>query len=36
MGEVDLAKGRTKLVVRALEIPGKRAFDLKAVKLRRV
>jgi arylsulfatase A len=36
LGAVDLAKGRTKLVVRALEIPGKQAFDLKAVKVRRV
>jgi len=34
LGAVDLAKGRTKLVVRALEIPGKQAFDLKAVKVR--
>ena len=36
LGAVDLAKGRTKLVVRALEIPGKQAFDLKADKVRQV
>ncbi len=36
LGAVNLAKGRTKLVVRALEIPGKQAFDLKAVKVRQV
>ncbi len=36
LGAVDLAKGRTKLVVRAMEIPGKQAFDLKAVKVRQV
>ena len=36
LGDAKLGKGRTKLVVRALEIPGDNAFDLKAVKLRRV
>lgn len=36
LGVVKLAKGRTKLVVRAVEIPGRMAFDLKAVQLRRV
>jgi hypothetical protein len=36
LGAVDLVKGRTKLVVRALEISGKQAFDLKAVKVRRI
>ena len=36
VGTVDLAKERTKLVVRALEIPGDRAFNLKAVKLRQI
>jgi len=34
LGSVELAKGRTRLVVKALEIPGKQAFDLKAVQLR--
>jgi hypothetical protein len=34
LGAVELSKGRTKLIVRALEIPGDRAFDLKAVRLR--
>ena len=36
LGAVELSKGRTKLVVRALEIPGNKAFDLKAVRLRRI
>ena len=36
LGEVELSKGRTKLVVRAVEIPGERAFDLKAVRMRRI
>ncbi|MBA7679206.1 hypothetical protein ES703_87490 [subsurface metagenome] len=36
LGTVKLSKGRTKLVVKALEIPGNKAFDLKAVRLRRV
>jgi arylsulfatase A len=36
LGAVKLNKGRTKLVVRALEIPGDKAFDLKAVRLRRI
>ena len=34
LGNVELNKGRTKLKVKVLEIPGKMAFDLKAVKLR--
>jgi len=36
LGTVDLEKERTKLVVRAVEIPGERAFNLKAVKLRQI
>ena len=36
VGTVDLAKERTKLVVRALEIPSDQAFNLKAVKLRQI
>ena len=36
LGEVELNKGRTKLVVRAVEIPGETAFDLKAVRFRRI
>jgi len=36
LGAVELSKGRTKLVVRAVEIPGDKAFDLKAVRLRRI
>jgi len=36
LGTVDLEKGRMELVVRALEIPGERAFNLKAVKLRQI
>jgi len=36
LGVVELSKGRTKLIVRAVEIPGDKAFDLKAVRLRRI
>ncbi len=36
LGSVELSKGRTKLIVRAVEIPGDNAFDLKAVRLRRI
>jgi arylsulfatase A len=36
LGTIKLKTGRTKLTVRALEIPGDKAFDLKAVRLRRV
>ena len=36
LGSVELSKGRTTLCVKALEIPGDKAFDLKAVRLRRV
>jgi len=36
LGTIELSKGRTRLAVRAVEIPGSRAFDLKAVQLRRV
>jgi arylsulfatase A len=36
LGNVELSKGRTKLIVRALEIPGDKAFDLKALRIRRV
>jgi hypothetical protein len=36
LGTIELAKARAKLVVRALEIPGDQALDLKAVRLRRV
>jgi hypothetical protein len=36
LGEVELNKGRTKLIVRVVEIAGDKAFDLKAVRLRRI
>ena len=36
LGTVGLSKGRTKLIVRAVEIAGDKAFDLKAVRLRRI
>jgi arylsulfatase A len=36
LGAVELGAGATRLVVRALEIPGRRACDVKAVRLRRV
>ena len=36
LGAVELNKGRTKLIVRAMEIPGEKAFDLKAVRMRRI
>ncbi|MFC1563162.1 arylsulfatase, partial [candidate division KSB1 bacterium] len=36
LGTVELNKGITKLIVKVLEIPGNKAFDLKAVKLRRI
>jgi arylsulfatase A len=36
LGAIELSKGRTTLCVKALEIPGDKAFDLKAVRLRRV
>ena len=36
LGAVELSKGRTKLVMRALEIPGDKAFDLKAVRMRKI
>jgi arylsulfatase A len=36
LGSVRLSKGRTTLRVRAVDIPGKQAIDLKAVQLRRV
>lgn len=36
LGSVQLKKGRTKLIVRALEIPGKQAPAVKAVRLRRL
>jgi hypothetical protein len=36
LGAVELSKGRTKFVVRAMEIPGDRAPDIKAVRLMRV
>ena len=36
LGNIELGKGRTRLIVRALEIPGDRAFDLKAVRMRRI
>ena len=36
LGGIRLNKGRTRLVVRAVEIPGSRAFDLKAAQLRRI
>jgi len=34
LGTVELSKGRTKLLVKSLEIPGDKSIDLKAVKLR--
>ena len=34
LGTVELSKQRTTLCVKALEIPGNKAFDLKAVRLR--
>lgn len=36
LGTFRLSKGRTRLVVRAVEIPGRMALDLKAAQLRRV
>ena len=36
LGSVELAKGRTRLAVKAVEIMGQQAFDLKAVRLRRL
>ncbi|HYW80991.1 MAG TPA: arylsulfatase [Thermoguttaceae bacterium] len=36
LGTVDLPKGKTRLVVRALDKPGREVVDLKAVQLRRV
>ena len=36
LGSVELSKGRAKLVVRAVEIPRETAFDLKAVRMRRI
>ncbi|MGB2822842.1 MAG: sulfatase/phosphatase domain-containing protein, partial [Phycisphaerae bacterium] len=36
MGAARLAKGKTKLTVRALSKPGKQVFDLKAVRLERI
>jgi hypothetical protein len=36
LGTVEVAAGATRLVARALEIPGRRACDVKAVRLRRV
>ena len=36
LGTVDWTKGRTRLVLRATEIPGNEGFDLKAVKVRQV
>jgi arylsulfatase A-like enzyme len=36
LGGIRLNKGRTRLVVRAVEIPGSMAFDLKAVELRQL
>ena len=36
LGTVDLPKGKTRLVVRALSKPGSEVVDLKAVQLRRV
>ncbi len=34
LGTLDLDRGRTQLIVRALEIPGEQAFDLKEVVVR--
>jgi len=36
MGTISLAKGKTRLTVRALSKPGRQVFDLKAVRLERV
>ena len=36
IGSVKLNKGSTKVVIRAVDIPGKKMFDLKAVKLKRI
>jgi len=36
LGRINLTKGRTSLVVRALKIPGHEAMDLKAVRLKYV
>ena len=36
LGTVVLSKGQTKLVVKATDIPGNAAFDLKAVQLQRI
>ncbi|MHC4521382.1 MAG: hypothetical protein ACYTAS_22545, partial [Planctomycetota bacterium] len=36
LGTLELGPGTTRLVARALEIPGKQACDVKAVRLRRV
>jgi arylsulfatase A len=36
LGSVQLQKGRTKLILRAIEIPGKQAPDVKAVRLQRL
>jgi hypothetical protein len=36
LGTVELAPGATRLVARALENPGKRACDVKLVRLRRL
>jgi arylsulfatase A len=36
LGNVKLDRGRTILCVKALEIPGEKAIDLKAVQLKRL
>ena len=36
LGHIELTRGPTRLVVKAIQIPGSRAFDLKAVQLRRI
>ena len=36
LGTVDLDTGETRLILKALDIPGKQACDIKAVQLRRI
>lgn len=36
LGTVELSRGRTTLSVKALKIPGEKAIDLKAVRLKRL
>ena len=36
LGTIELSKGRTKLLLKAVEIPGKQAPDIKAIRLKRI